>query len=260
MSLFLSKFMLTIATWNLNKLTPRSKKDRKDSVKQKIQEINADIWIFTEIKHGNQLAAELLPNYHVRTSQEYNSGFADVMICSRFPHQKISLESQTYETACVSLELDSNRPLIVYGTIIPYKNQNVVKSEKIAPGQAYIALWDEHKAAVAHQGNDWETLIQKYPNHALCVAGNFNQSRNNSGWYSAPEVEELLTEQLNRSHLECVTTKDLGLAIRQTVSHICISQGFAKIDRVSAWENVAGTIKMSDHNGVMATLSIEESE
>ena len=242
--------MLTIATWNLEKLTPSSGK-RKDPIKQKIQEIDADIWVFTEIKNGNQLAAELLPNYHVTTSQEYNSGFADVMICSRFPHQKISLESQTYETACVSIELDSNRPLLVYGTIIPYRNEKVVGLEKLPPGQAYIALWDEHKAAIAHQGNDWETLIQKYPNHALCVAGDFNQSRNNTGWYSTPEVEDLLTKQLDRSQLTCITTKDITLAKRQTVSHICISQGFAKIDHVSGWENFEGAIKMSDHNGVV---------
>ena len=252
--------MLTIATWNLQKLTPGSKKERKDPIKQKIQEINADIWIFTEVIRGNQLAADLLPDYHVTTSQEYKSikakGNADVMICSRFPHQEIRLESQTYETACVSLEVDSNRSLIVYGTIIPYKNYKVVSLKNLALGQPHIALWDEHKAAIAHQGNDWETLSQKYPNHALCVAGDFNQSRNNSGWYSIPEVEDLLTEQLDRSHLECITTKDFALK-RQTVSHICISQGFAEIDRVSAWGNFAGEIEMSDHNGVVAELSIE---
>ncbi len=251
--------MLTIATWNLNKLTPGSR-EKKDLIKQKIQEINADIWIFTEVIRGNQLAADLLPDYHVTTSQEYKSikvkGNADVMICSRFPHQEIRLESQTYETACVSLEVDSNRPLLVYGTIIPFKNEQVVSKEKLAPGQAYVALWEKHKAAIDHQGNDWETLSQKYPNHALCVAGDFNQSRNKSGWYSIPEVEDLLTEQLDRSHLECITTKDFALK-RQTVSHICISQGFAEIDRVSAWENFAGAIEMSDHNGVMAELLIE---
>jgi endonuclease/exonuclease/phosphatase family metal-dependent hydrolase len=62
MSLFLSEFMLTIATWNLQKLTPGSWKE-KAPIKQKIQEINADIWIFTEVIRGNQLAADLLPDY-----------------------------------------------------------------------------------------------------------------------------------------------------------------------------------------------------
>ena len=62
--------MLTIATWNLQKLTPRSGK-RKDPIKQKIQEINADIWIFTEVKYGDELASEFLPNYQVTTSQQY---------------------------------------------------------------------------------------------------------------------------------------------------------------------------------------------
>lgn len=253
---FFVNFMLTIATWNLEKLTPRSWK-RKDSIKQKIQEINADVWVFTEIKHGNQLAADFLPNYQVTTSQEYNSGFADVMICSRFPHQKISLESQTYETACVSIELDSHRPLIVYGTIIPYRNDGVIKREKLALDQVHVAIWEKHQAAIAHQGNDWASLIQKYPNHALCVAGDFNQSRDETGWYSTKKVEKLLTEQLDRSHLICVTEKNFGLAKRQNIDHLCISQNFAKSYQVSAWENFTGSIEMSDHNGVMAELSVE---
>ena len=248
--------MLTIATWNLDQLTPRSEKKKKDLIKQKIQEINADVWVFTEVKHGNKLAAEFLPNYQVTTSHEYASGYADVMICSRFPHQEISLESQAERTSCVLLELDFDVHLIVYGTIITYRNDGVIKREKLAPDEVYVAIWEKHQAAIAHQGNDWETLSQKYPNHALCVAGDFNQSRNNSGWYSIPEVEDLLTEQLDRSHLECITTKDFALK-RQTVSHICISQGFAEIDRVSAWGNFAGEIEMSDHNGVVAELSIE---
>lgn len=248
--------MLTIATWNLDQLTPGSW-SRKDPIKQKIQEVNADIWVFTEVKHGNKLAAEFLPNYQVTTSQEYNSGHADVMICSRFPHQKISLESQSWETACILVELDSNTHLIVYGTIIPYKNYKVISQQKLTPDQVYVAPWEEHQAAIAQQGNDWASLFQKYPNHALCVAGDFNQSRNGTGWYSTQEVEDLLTEQLKRSHLTCITEKNFGLDKRQNIDHICISQSFAKSHRVLAWENFADTIKMSDHNGVMAEFLIE---
>jgi endonuclease/exonuclease/phosphatase family metal-dependent hydrolase len=250
--------MLTITTWNLQKLTPRSW-SRKDAIKQKIQEINADIWIFTEVRYGTQLAAEFLPNYSVTTSQEYGSKNVDVMICSRFPHQKISLEAQMYETACVLVELDSNHPLIVYGTIIPYKNHNAVSLEKLALSQAYIAVWDEHKAAIAHQGNDWEKLIQQYPNHGLCVAGDFNQSRNGTGWYSTKEVEKLLTKELKRNHLICITEKDFRLANRQNIDHICISQNFAESYEVSAWENFTETVTMSDHNGVMAKFLIKNS-
>ena len=248
--------MLTIATWNLQKLTPGSGK-RKDLIKQTIQEINADIWVFTEVKHSNKLAAEFLPDYQVTTSQDYNSGHADVMICSRFLHQKISLESQSWETACVLVELDSDTRLIVYGTIIPYKNYKVVSREKLASDQAYVAPWEEHQAAIAQQGTDWANLLQTYPNHALCVAGDFNQSRDSTGWYSTQEVEDLLTDQLKRNHLTCVTQKNFGLAKRQNIDHICISQDFAKSYQVSAWENFADTIEMSDHNGVMAKFSIE---
>ncbi|MGV0024057.1 endonuclease/exonuclease/phosphatase family protein [Phormidesmis priestleyi] len=253
------EFMLTIATWNLQKLTPRSW-SRKDSIKQKIQEINADIWVFTEVRYGAELAAEFLPNYSVTTSQEYGSRNADVMICSRFPHQKISLEFQTYETACVLVKLDSNHPLIVYGTIIPYKNFGVVSPTKLSDDQPYVAVWEKHREAVLHQGNDWETLTQKYPNHALCVAGDFNQSRNGTGWYSTPEVEDLLTKELDRNHLICITEKDFVLTNRQNIDHICISRDFAKDHQVSAWENFTDTVTMSDHNGVMAEFLIDRGE
>ena len=250
--------MLTIATWNLNKLTPRSEK-KKDPIKQKIQEINADIWVFTEVKYGGELASEFLPNYQVTTSQQYADGYADVMMCSRLPHQKITIESQSKDTACVLLELDSDTQLIVYGTIIPYKNYRVISRKKLAPEQAYVAIWEKHQAAIAQQGNDWANLIKTYPHHALCVAGDFNQSRDNTGWYSTKEVENLLTEQLDRSHLTCITEKNFGLT-RQNIDHICISQNFAKSYQASAWENFADTISMSDHNGVMAKFLIEKSE
>ncbi|KAM3091757.1 endonuclease/exonuclease/phosphatase family protein [Phormidesmis sp. 146-12] len=248
--------MLTIATWNLQKLTPRSW-SRKEAIAQKIQEINADIWVFTEVRYGAELAAEFLPNYSTTLSQEYGSRNADVMICSRLPHQKVLIESQSIETACIALTLESGLNLIVYGTIIPYKNYGVISRKNLELDEAYVSVWEKHQEAILRQGNDWANLTLQYPNHALCVAGDFNQSRNGTGWYSTKEVEDLLKKELDRNHLICLTERDFELANRQNIDHICISQNFAKSHQVSAWESFTNTIKMSDHNGVVAKVLIE---
>lgn len=74
------------------------------------------------------------------------------------------------------------------------------------------------------------------------------------------QIWEDYCSYLMANHGQKMTQSYWANSRQQTVSHICISQNFAKIDHVSAWENFAGSIEMSDHNGVIAKLSIEESE
>ena len=92
----------------------------------------------------------------------------------------------------------------------------------------------------------------------MCIAGDFNQNRDCSGWYEEKQSVEMLSEAFRDLSLVCVTEENFqekGLS-RSTVDHICLSKSLVPyMLEVGAWEgeNSDGR-KMSDHNGVFVDL------
>jgi endonuclease/exonuclease/phosphatase family protein len=244
-----------IATWNLDEASTTNKTRASHQIEQ-IRKIDADIWILTE-------TSDLIDLTHLGYAKKTNkikNGYGKYYsaIWSKYP---INRRVTTYdeETAvCCEIQILPDKKIIVYGTIITYL------SDKGSSGKSKYA--EEHYKEILNQGRDWKSIIEQESPEIFCVAGDFNQPRDGSSWYSAHAgnkkgVEEL-THQLSVNDLECLTAEDFvkseKLQDRHSVDHVCITQNTVNLYDVGVWQGVYGNnIKLSDHNGVYVDLSIE---
>jgi hypothetical protein len=237
-----------IATWNLER--PRKGASAKKSRQhEKLRNVDADLWILTETNSAialdgyHSIASERAPKYH-------SEGESCVAIMTRW---KIAQQIPTNDpmfAACAEVASPFG-PMIVYGSIIPYANWRgpIGKSGR----------WVEHRKSIARHAEDWVRLRTQYTKHEFCFGGDFNQSRDGSGWYEDPESIEALSNALKASAMKCVTDgrsrADLKLKTRSTVDHICLSPKLeSRLNFVSAWEGEEDGTKLSDHNGVFVDL------
>lgn len=243
---------IRIGTWNLErpKLNGHAKNLRR---MEKIHEVNADLWVLTETHsvialHGYScLASRSLPAYHAE-------GESFATIWSRWPILRSIPTFDPYFAVCA--EIDSpDHPMIVFGTIITYAND---------PGpDGKARRWQEHRKSIDLHSTDWRRLREEFPNHPICVAGDFNQSRDGSGWYEDTESLQKLSTALEQSSLRCVTEIDMRanglLQTRASIDHICLSQHLAEnVQSIGAWEGTSQDgCRMSDHNGVVVEIAFE---
>ncbi len=111
-----------------------------------------------------------------------------------------------------------------------------------------------------------DRLQAEFPGHSLCIAGDFNQSRDGHRWgkskrqwYGSNKGRELLTNALTECGVNCVTETDSvaegQLHSKSSVDHICIDHHLSPSVKASAWE--AGMVvskRLSDHNGVYVVV------
>ena len=243
---------LRIATWNLER--PKQNAHSKNLRRiEKIREIDADIWVLTETSSAIaldgyvSLASESQPGYH-------SSGESFATIWSRWP---IRRKLQTFDPFfAVCAEVDSTAgPMVVFGTIITYAN------DKGPDGTG--RRWEEHRKSIESHGEDWRRLRKEFPGHLFCVAGDFNQSRDGSGWYEDAQSVKMLSAELDGSDLQCVTEDNMRtsghLKSRASIDHICLSKSLATRGvSVGAWEGTtADGCRMSDHNGVVININAQ---
>ena len=234
---------LRIATWNLER--PKQNGHSRNLRRiEKIHEINADLWVLTETRSAialdgySCLASPSQPGYH-------SNGESFAAIWSRWPIRRAVPTFDPYFAVCAEVNSPAG-PMLVFGTIITYAND---------PGSDGTSRrWEEHRKSIASHASDWNRLRDEYPNHLFCVAGDFNQSRDGSGWYEDAESVRKLSLALDQSSLQCVTELDMqahGLS-RATVDHICLSRELAiRVRAIGAWEGKTNDgSKTSDHNGV----------
>lgn len=239
---------MKIATWNLER-PPSGRSDRKARAIELMKSIKAEIWALTETHESVQLdgysAAFSMPvrGYH-------HAGECYSAILSSWPIAR-RLDTFSAEFAvCVEVAAPFG-PCLVYSTIITYAN------DKGPTGLS--KRWAEHRLSVRRHIDDWRRLRAAFPDHSMIVAGDFNQSRDGSGWYEDVEAVATLSEGLKTCALECLTAFDFRrsglLQKRATIDHICLSNNLSRLNPiVGAWEGADANGKMSDHNGVWVEL------
>lgn len=239
---------IRIATWNLDHAY-KNNSSKIGAQIQKIESIDADIWILTETCSQ----VDLYPLHFSQIPSELNSYKKHCStIWSRLPIRKI-IKTYDAETAvCAEIEA-SELNIIVYGTIITYQMDGV-QSGKSKP-------WEEHHKAISDHGVDWAKIIADNRNSIFCVAGDFNQARDGSDWYFANTTNRKgiddLTKQLSLNNLSCLTDEDFcksnKLEGRHNVDHICITSQYQQIcKKVAVWYEP----ELSDHNGVYVELQL----
>jgi hypothetical protein len=157
---------IKIATWNVQR--PCNGGTLNPQRLQKIREGDADIWILTETRdvislgaNWHSLSSFPIPDYHAE-------GETLVTIWSKWPIRAVSASRFT---ACAEILVPSVGPLLVYGSVIPWdKDEGFSKRFK-------AGRWEEHRRQVKVQTSEWEVLSKSYPEHLMCIAGDFNQHR-----------------------------------------------------------------------------------
>lgn len=245
---------LRIATWNLErpKLNGQTKNSRR---LEKIREVDADLWVLTETNSTitldgyASLASEGQHGYH-STGENFATIWSRWPICRRLP------TFDAFFTVCAEVNSPAG-PMVVFGTIITYANDRGLNGT--------ARRWEEHRKSIEAHAADWDRLRKEFPDHLFCVAGDFNQSRDRSGWYEDAESVKKLTSALDRSSLLCVTEDDMRakglLQSRASIDHVCLSQSLAtQVVAVGAWEGttVDGR-RMSDHNGIVVDINTRPS-
>ncbi|RUM39395.1 MAG: hypothetical protein DSY57_01275, partial [Desulfobulbus sp.] len=139
--------------------------------------------------------------------------------------------------------------------------------------KAYKA-WQMHKENIMLQSADWLKILADNPAIPLCVAGDFNQTRDgNKGGYGTTDCRNLLTQALEICNLCCVSEEDFGKNgklhkdpkkgyPRRNIDHICLSKSL--LDNleyifIGAWDQFTENGQyMSDHNGVFVDFTLKE--
>lgn len=253
---------MRIATWNVER-PKNAGSARSRRILDKIHEIDADIWILTETHD----AISPGDGYHACTTEpvpdpptRHQDGERRTIVWSRWPFEEHIEEDMAHRTACARVETPLGK-LIVFGTIIPYSGRD-------CPPYGKLRRWDAHYAAIAIQGAAWQRLQRQYPGHGLCVAGDFNQTRDGRFSYGTKWGRALMDLALERVSLQDTTIpsfarkKDIDGSAwalpdgAQPIDHICLSSSWARrVKAVGAWPGESDESGyLSDHSGVWIDL------
>lgn len=240
-----------IATWNLERPCQKGWEKNQRRLNQ-IHAIDADVWVLTETNKAIELQGYEFVASSACPWERYEAGENLVTIWSRW---KVLQPIETFDSLwTICAEVDSPfGAMLIYGTVIPYANYE---------GNSGTAKrWEEQRRSIQQHHEDWLRLQQKYPHHLICVAGDFNQSRDQSGWYEDKQSVDMLTAALQDLSLVCVTQDNFqkkGLS-RSTVDHICLPASLeSHVVEVGFWEGkTLENAKMSDHNGIFVDLERE---
>ena len=168
----------------------RHELDRPRRILDIIQKVDADIWILTET---NEI---VVPgsDYHAVASTPvdglHRSGENWTTIWSRFPVTGVIPTHAPEIAVCVEIDSPAG-PLIVYGTVLPYHADRVASD-------GYRG-WQSHYESIPRHGADWRKIRQDYPTHVICVAGDFNQSRDERRWHPTAGAEHIHHHQCQGS-------------------------------------------------------------
>jgi endonuclease/exonuclease/phosphatase family metal-dependent hydrolase len=247
---------LRIATWNLDHASNSARPVGLQV--DAIMAVRPDILVLTETCDEIDLDVHGYVRCTPKDRNKYGKYWTAIHLSERVTRLEELESFKDGVISCVRVQTDLGQ-LIVYGTILPYRDYK-------GPDDASGA-WKEHYRAIETQGRHWAQLVKEAP---LVVAGDFNQTRDNSrGTYGTRIGREVLTRKLGECHLECLTEEDLGAAgklkadpakgwPRNNIDHICITRDTCQVVKVGAWDHFIRTGQrvqyLSDHNGVYVDL------
>jgi endonuclease/exonuclease/phosphatase family metal-dependent hydrolase len=243
---------MRIATWNVERVKPRGWKIAP-AQRRRMAEVSADIWILTET-HVDHCPGDGYAALHTPPVTERRPDCERwVGIWSRYPISAIvepRPRGRGTLAACVDTPIGE---LIVYGCVIPWANEPT-----LADGSA-ATMWRAHAECIEQIDDDLAMIRDRHPGLPIVLAGDFNQDRDDSGWYGTAAVRRQLSGVLARHDLACPTALDVVAAgllrTHHLVDHICVTSTLAQRVEVSCWETVdeSGT-RLSDHPTVAVDL------
>jgi hypothetical protein len=242
-----------IATWNLARVLPTNTERCAEMVRW-LDAVDADVWVLTET-HDSVSPG---PGYSaVSTGQPDRPGEPGerwATIWSRLPIDPLPPTRDTARSVAALVRPTTGRPLIVYGTVLPWLGSRW----RDFPADNGVAF----RAALAAQLADWITLVNQFPNGDLCVIGDFNQDLSRRYYYGSRANRTALLDALASVRLSALTA-DPSDPVRAlapllaSIDHICVPTRVAQRGsaRLELWPpGVAPNPGLSDHFGVAADL------
>ena len=250
---------LRIATWNVERPKPRGWKI-PPAQRERMAEVNADIWVLTETHLDHQPADE---HTHCAFSPAHPSRRPDherwVGIWSRWPMTELA-DPPAHPRGSLAVQVTTPwGPVIVYGTVLAWANERHFDDGQPA------RMWEVHNAEVRRQVSEWAGIANRHRGVPFVVAGDFNQDRDGSGWYGSAKARHAVTEGLEAAGLECVTAFDAvaegRLANSHLIDHICISWNWAHLSTIELFERTdAQGRRLSDHPTVAVEIDLDPAD
>lgn len=153
--------------------------------------------------------------------------------------QTIETKADPTRVVCGRVEVPGTRPLLVYGTVLPWNSDNLYadKSAKID--------------AVRRQIGEWRQVRAAHSDCHLIVAGDFNQ-------FMAPQksndtLQGAIESGLRELHVTCLTSA-ARIANRwphKVIDHIAVSNDLAgQFSFKEAWNAIPN---LTDHGGIIVS-------
>jgi hypothetical protein len=239
---------MRIGTWNVE-YAPAS---RLCALRKALTARSADIWVLTEthddlVPPDCPFVAHSEPRPKKECPSKTRPGSRWVSIWSRFPViADVTLPCADRErTVCALLDLGEGRTMLVYGTVMPWRNDPKFELSK------------RHRV-IPEQCAEWLELKRTYPNADLCIAGDFNTDLG-AGKYFTKAGDAALNEGLVACDVFFATEQSRFrielLPHPPPIDHIVLPKAYSGSTSVAAaWP--ADKKKLSDHGGVI--VEVEE--
>ncbi len=236
---------MRIGTWNVEYAYPK----RLEALRTVLSANPADIWILTETHdelrpEGCSLAAHSSPR--PKNWSGVREGSRWVTVWSRYPvvEQIILPGADVERTVTALLQVSEREQLVVYGTVIPWK------------GDRGKFDWSEHYRIIPQQCAEWSELRVRYPDAALCVAGDYNTDMSTGRYYGTKQGIAAIDAGLTSCGLYCATAPSFvpeGALPYPPIDHIAVPAAWRARTRVAAaWP--ANRAELSDHSGLVIEI------
>lgn len=238
---------MRIGTWNVEYAYPKC----LEALQRVLSENPADIWVLTET-HDDLAPAGCGFVAHSAPRPKNWSGIREgsrwVSIWSRFPiTQTVALPGADLERTLVAeVTISASDKMLVYGTVMPWK------------GDRGKFDWSEHHRVVPMQCAEWRALRERYPDAALCIAGDFNTDMGTGSYYGTREGIATIRSGLVDCGLGCATEPGRmsnGVLPCPLIDHIAVPDAWLQQSGVvAAWP--ADKSRLSDHSGMVVEVDI----
>lgn len=240
---------LSICTWNIDRSGVRFRW-RAAHQSAWLTSRQAGICVVTEVHGTFEIAGQRAVALSADGKAPYANWEHAVGIWSRFPViERIPVRDATL-ACCVALQTPVG-PVVVYGTILPYRNAGLHEGRRV---------WELHRLSLEQQIQDWENIRRTRPDDHLLVAGDFNMTMEPSNAYVDRPSRQRLLQACDHLDLQSLTTYDTRAALgRSNIDHVLASRCLQMVVTAEfahpATSVNAQTRKLSDHNAVAVTVA-----
>jgi endonuclease/exonuclease/phosphatase family metal-dependent hydrolase len=242
--------VLRVGTWNVQYARGVDKNARRLA---HLDAVGADVWVLTETHDELDLSTTHEP---VHSEQRYATpGGRWTTIWTTLPVlERLPVADPS---RCVAVRLDGGAAgeIVVHGTVLPWNGD--AGPDPAAPARG----WTEFHRVVPVQGREWAALREQWPDATLVVAGDLNQDLGGAHYYGTKAGRALLTGELERAGLACLTRTDAfadGVLAHPPIDHVCAGAGRGRglAAAVDGWDATVDGVRLSDHGGVVARLEL----